>query len=522
MATKKLNTATLAGQEWLLELKGIQKRFGPVIANRNIDLKVKAGEVHALVGENGAGKSTLMKILYGLYKPDAGSLHYNGQELHHHSPQKAIELGIGMIHQHFMLIPTLTVAENVVLGEEPRKGFAVDRKLASAKVREISERFGLALDPDRKVSDLSVGEQQRVEIIKLLYRGAELLILDEPTADLTPGEVQAFFKVLRSLVTEGKKTVIIITHKLDEVMAISNRITVIRQGETINSLITAETQPSEIAREMVGREVSLVATRPVVKRGDVVLKVNDLSVKRPDGVMALENCSFEIHAGEVFGIAGVEGSGQRELIEALMGLHRQNISGGSISLLNQPIDHLSPMQRLDGGISHVPEDRHARGLVLDFSISDNLLLGQQHHFTQNGLLETAKIQEHAKTQIKKLDIRPPLPQVAARGLSGGNQQKIVIAREFFRNFHFLISAQPTRGVDIGAIEQIHALLLQARSEGKAILLLSAELSEILSLSDRIGVLYKGKLVKILPSEGTTAPELGNLMTGASQMTGAKS
>lgn len=505
--------ATNPSSDWLLELRGIKKRFGPVIANRNIDLAVKAGEVHALVGENGAGKSTLMKILYGLYKPDEGVLRYKGQELHNHSPQKAIELGIGMIHQHFMLIPTLTVAENVVLGMEPKKGLTVDRKRASASVREISEKFGLALDPDRLVSSLSVGEQQRVEIIKLLFRGAELLILDEPTAVLTPGEVQAFFKVLRNLVAEGK-TIIIITHKLDEVMAISHRITVIRQGETIDSMLTAETQPIEIARTMVGREVSLVATRPPVTRGDVVLSVKDLSVKRPDGVMALESCSFEVHAGEVFGIAGVEGSGQRELIEALMGLNRSQITNGHIHLQGQPIDALLPKERLDAGISHIPEDRHARGLVLDFSISDNLILGQQHHFSARGLLETGKIDAHARTQIQALDIRPPLAQVAARGLSGGNQQKIVVAREFFRDFHFLISAQPTRGVDIGAIELIHGLLLKARSEGKAILLLSAELSEILSLSDRIGVLYKGKLVKVLPSEGTTAPELGNLMTGA--------
>lgn len=503
----------MATEQWLLELRGIKKRFGPVIANRNIDLAVKAGEVHALVGENGAGKSTLMKILYGLYKPDEGEIRYRGQTLQHHSPQKAIELGIGMIHQHFMLIPTLTVAENVVLGMEPRKGLAVDRTSASKSVREISEKFGLALDPDRRVSDLSVGEQQRVEIIKLLYRGAELLILDEPTAVLTPGEVQAFFKVLKNLVAEGK-TVIIITHKLDEVMAISNRITVIRQGETIHSLLTQDTKPIEIARLMVGREVSLQATRPEVKRGDVVLKVENLSVKRPDGVVALDNCSFEIHAGEIFGIAGVEGSGQRELIEALMGLQRQQITAGHISLQGRSVDQLLPKERLDAGFSHIPEDRHARGLVLDFSISNNLILGQQHHFTSRGLLEGAKIAEHAKTQIRELDIRPPLPQVAARGLSGGNQQKIVVAREFYRNFHFLISAQPTRGVDIGAIELIHALILKARSEGKAILLLSAELSEILSLSDRIGVLYKGRLVKVLPAEGTTAPELGNLMTGA--------
>ena len=499
--------------EWLLELKNIQKRFGPVIANRKIDLAVKAGEVHALVGENGAGKSTLMKILYGLYKPDAGEIYYQGEVLHHHSPQKAIELGIGMIHQHFMLIPTLTVAENVVLGMEPRKGMAVDRSAASKSVREISERFGLTLDPDRLVSALSVGEQQRVEIIKLLYRGAELLILDEPTAVLTPGEVQAFFKVLKNLVADGK-TIIMITHKLDEVMAISDRITVIRQGETIHSLETKDTQPIEIAKLMVGREVSLQATRLDVKKGDVILKVENLSVKRPDGVIALEQCSFEIRAGEIFGIAGVEGSGQRELIEALMGLHRHQITGGHIHLMGTSIDQLLPKERLDAGISHIPEDRHARGLVLDFSISDNLILGQQHHFTSNGLLQGAKIAEHARTQIKQLDIRPPLSHVAAKGLSGGNQQKIVVAREFYRNFHFLISAQPTRGVDIGAIELIHALLLKARSEGKAILLLSAELSEILSLSDRIGVLYKGRMVKVLPAEGTTAPELGNLMTGA--------
>ncbi|MGV3524093.1 MAG: ABC transporter ATP-binding protein [Candidatus Sericytochromatia bacterium] len=497
----------------LLQLRDISKSFGPVIANQHIHFEVAAGEVHALAGENGAGKSTLMNILYGLYQPDTGEIRYKGELLRHHSPRRAIELGIGMIHQHFMLIPTLTVAENLVLGQEPRKGLRVDREAAAAAVRELGRRYGLELDPLARVGALSVGEQQRVEILKVLYRGAELLILDEPTAVLTPGEVQAFFAVLRKLVAQGK-TVILISHKLDELIGIADQITIIRRGQTVASADPKQTTPQELANLMVGRPVRLQLDKAPVVAGAPVLQMCDLNVDYADGRLALENCSFQIQAGEIFGVAGVEGSGQRELIEAIMGLHRERIRGGDILLDGHSLLSQSTRQRLEAGISHIPEDRHHRGLVLDFSLAENLILGQQQHFSPRGLLQLKRIQGHAQERIAAFDIRPPVPELAARGLSGGNQQKIVVAREFERPFKLLIAAQPTRGVDVGAIELIHARILEARAAGQAVLLLSAELSEILNLSDRVGVLFKGRLVQTLTTADTTAQDLGRLMTGA--------
>jgi ABC-type uncharacterized transport system ATPase subunit len=502
--------------EIVVELKGIVKRFGKVLANNNINLAIHKGEVHAIAGENGAGKSTLMKILYGLYHPDAGEIFLHGRPITRHSPKQAVQAGIGMVHQHFMLIPPLTVAENVMLGMESTKnGVFLDIDQVSAKIRELSTRFRLDIDPSHRVEDLSVGENQRVEILKVLYRGAEILILDEPTAVLTPGEVEQFFTIIKELVAQGK-TVVIITHKLDEIMKISDRVTVIRQGQTIQTVNTADTSPEGIAEMMVGRHVQLTLQKPAANPGKPVLTVKDLTVARNPQIMALQDISFEVRAGEVFGIAGVEGNGQTELLEALMGLNREKIRKGQISLLERDITRWSVRNRLDNGMSHVPEDRHHRGLVLEYSIRDNLILGQHEdpRYFPNGILKEAPLEAHAHEMIKTFDIRPPHPEVAAGGLSGGNQQKIIIAREFQRKFEFLIAAQPTRGVDIGAIEFIHGQILKARSEGKAILLVSAELREILSLSDRIGVLYKGRIVKILDASSTQETELGMLMTGA--------
>lgn len=499
--------------EYMIELKNIVKRFGKVVANDNINLAVKKGEVHAIVGENGAGKSTLMKILYGLYHPDEGEIIINGTAVAKNSPQHSVKLGIGMVHQHFMLVPPLTVAENVILGQEITKGLTLDLATACDRIKKLSDDFNLNIDPTKRIEELSVGENQRVEIIKVLYRGANLLILDEPTAVLTPNEVKSFFKVIRGLVDQGK-TVIIITHKLDEVMELSDRITVIKRGQTVGSVATKDTNPQAIARMMVGRDVLLRVDKPPTKVGDVVLAVKQLSVKKPSGVMALEDISFAIRAGEILGIAGVEGSGQTELLEALMGLHLEQVQAGQVLLCGQDVSDADTRHRLDAGFSHIPEDRHHRGLVLEYSIRDNLILGQQQNFTRQGFLDTAKINQHSDERIQTFDIRPPHPEVLAGGLSGGNQQKIVIAREFFRAFKFLIAAQPTRGVDIGAIEFIHQQIIQARNEGKAVLLISAELSEILSLSDQVTVLYKGRLVKTLNAKDTNEEELGMLMTGA--------
>jgi ABC-type uncharacterized transport system ATPase subunit len=499
--------------ENLIELKNIVKRFGKVLANNNINLAIRKGEVHAIVGENGAGKSTLMKILYGLYHPDEGQIILNGEVIEKNSPKNAVKHGIGMVHQHFMLFPPFTVSENVILGMETRKGAFVDIETANQKIKKLSDDFNLKIDPTKKVEDLSVGENQRVEIIKVLYRGANILILDEPTAVLTPREVDEFFKVIKGLVEQGK-TVIIITHKLDEIMEISDRITVIKQGQTVGTVNTSETNPQEIAKMMVGREVLLQVEKSPAKIGEPVLAVTNLSVYKNKEVLALDDINFTINAGEVLGIAGVEGNGQTELIEALMGLNENQVKSGNVLLQGKNLKDCNTKERLERGFSHVPEDRHKRGLVLEYSIRDNLILGQQDDFTKSGFLDQAKIDEHAGNLIKEFDIRPPHMEVLSGGLSGGNQQKIIIAREFFRKFKFLIAAQPTRGVDIGAIEFIHKQIIKARDEGKAILLLSAELSEILSLSDKIAVLYKGKIAKILDADKTDEDELGMLMTGA--------
>lgn len=512
-----------------LRATGVRKVFGDCVANRNASLEVASGEIHAVVGENGAGKSTLMRMIAGTYAPDAGRLEVNGRDVTGWSTREAIAAGVGMVHQHFMLIPTLTVAENLVLGHEPRAGIQFDRAGAEAAVRALCERTGLVVDPARKVADLTVGELQRVEILKVLFRGAKILILDEPTAVLSPPEVTELWKVLRSLVKSGG-TVVLITHKLDEVIEVSQRITVMRAGETVGHMETAGATPAAIARMMVGRVVKLAGEadgqletadggrqaadgRRQAAGAPIGLGIRALTVassRRPNEV---DQLSFDVRAGEIFGIAGVEGNGQTELIEAIAGL--RPVSSGTVQLGSEDITSWTVRQRADAGLSHIPEDRHRRGLVLEYSIADDLILGLQHRFSRGLALVRERIGRNAEERIAQFDVRPATAETPARALSGGNQQKVVIARELRgREFSVLLAVQPTRGVDVGAIEFIHAQLRAARDAGKAILLVSADLVEVLALADRVGVMYGGKLVVTLPRAEASAQVLGPWMTGA--------
>jgi general nucleoside transport system ATP-binding protein len=500
-----------------IRLAGIEKSFGPVRANRGAELEVALGEIHALVGENGAGKSTLMRILSGLYAPNAGTMEVNGRDVTGWSTADAIAAGVGMVHQHFMLVPTLTVAENVVLGSEITKGPVLDRAAAEQAVRDLSARTGLVVPPDRLVADLSVGEAQRVEILKTLYRGAKILILDEPTAVLSPPEVRELWSVLRSLQATGG-TVVLITHKLDEVIEVSDSITVMRQGVTVTRMASAGATPQSIARAMVGRDVALALDADYVggtisssSSSAPLLDVRDLTVHGARRFAAVSGVSFSIAPGEILGIAGVEGNGQTELVEAIAGLSGAH---GVIMLGGRDVTKSSVRERGDAGLSHIPEDRHERGLVLDYSVADNLILGQQHRFTHGVTLDTARVMENARQLIERYDIRPADPMLSARALSGGNQQKIVVAREMSRDFKVLLAAQPTRGVDVGAIEFIHARLREARDQGKAILLVSADLAEVLALADRVAVMYGGRFVAVLPRAEASPDTLGGYMTGA--------
>jgi general nucleoside transport system ATP-binding protein len=507
----------------VIRLSEIHKSFGPVRANRGAALDVAGGEIHALVGENGAGKSTLMRILSGMFQPDAGRIQVNDKDVTGWHTANAIAAGVGMVHQHFMLVPTLTVTENVTLGAEITKGGRLDRARAHQEVEALVRRTGLVVPPQQKVSDLTVGEAQRVEILKTLYRGARVLILDEPTAVLSPPEVNELWRVLRRLRDEGG-TIVLITHKLDEVIAISDTITVMRQGETVGRLKTAATSPSEIAKLMVGRDVVLASGQRAPGGGHrasasgqappSALEIRDLTVPSARKAKAVDGISFSIAPGEILGIAGVEGNGQTELVEAIAGLRR--VSSGSILLAGTDITRSSARERGDAGLSHIPEDRHERGLVLEYSVADNLILGQQHHFTKRGLLDQRRIAAHAEALIAKFDVRPSDPALPAGALSGGNQQKIVIAREMGgdRPYKVLLAAQPTRGVDVGAIEFIHAQLREGRAAGKGILLVSADLNEILALSDRIAVMYGGRIVTVVPGATATSEKLGSYMTGA--------
>jgi general nucleoside transport system ATP-binding protein len=519
-----MNTAAAAtNASPAIRLTDIDKSFGAVQANRAASLEVQRGEIHALVGENGAGKSTLMRVLSGMYAPDAGRMEVNGRDVTGWTTADAIEAGVGMVHQHFMLVPTLTVAENVMLGRELTRRGQLDRERAEREVADLSRATGLAVRPERTVSDLSVGEAQRVEILKTLYRGAKILILDEPTAVLSPPEIDELWTVLRRMRDRGE-TIVVITHKLDEVMEISDTITVMRQGRTVDRLRTVDTNPGEIAKAMVGRDVRLAMdyladehaappTRTILPTSIPMLEVRDLVVNNARRLVAVNGVSFAVSPGEILGIAGVEGNGQTELVEAIAGLRA--VRSGSIAIGGRDVTELSVKYRGDAGLSHIPEDRHARGLILDYSVSENLILGQQHRFTSGMRLDRDRILANAREQIGAFDIRPPDASLPARVLSGGNQQKIVIAREMGRAFQVLLAAQPTRGVDVGAIEFIHAQLRQARDDGKAILLVSADLAEILALSDRIAVMYEGKIAAVIARSEATEHMLGRYMTGAS-------
>jgi general nucleoside transport system ATP-binding protein len=495
----------------LLELKGITKRFPGVVANDGVDFELARGEVHALLGENGAGKSTLMNILYGLYHPDEGEIRLNGEPVRIGSPREAIDRGIGMVHQHFMLIPVMTVAENIVLATEPTKGPFLDLDEAEDRVRDISTRFGLAVRPQARIESISVGQQQRVEILKALYRGAEILILDEPTAVLTPQEAQELFAIIRSLQAEGK-SIIFISHKLGEVLEIADRITVLRRGKTIDTLLREGATEEGLAKLMVGREVLLRVEKQAAQPGETLLMVENLEVLDERGLEAVRGVSLEVKAGEIVGVAGVDGNGQTELIDALSGLRRP--SAGRIVIAGEDVTNAGCRDCLDAGVGHIPEDRQLRGLVLDFSLAENLALHDYREEPDSkwGWLFPRRLVARAVRLLKEFDVRGGGPQTPAASLSGGNQQKVVVAREVSRNPRVLIAAQPTRGLDVGAIEFVHRRLVEERDEGRAILLVSFELDEILSLSDRILVIYEGRIVAHYAPD-VSEEEIGIAMTG---------
>ncbi len=499
----------------MLELRNITKRFGAVLANDHINIVVKPGTIHAIVGENGAGKSTAMRIAYGFYKADEGEILVDGHVHNVETPHDAIALGIGMVHQHFMLVDTMTVAENIVLGAEPGNGVALDLAKASVEIRRLSEEFKLAVNPNVIIEHLSVGQQQRVELLKALYRHARLLILDEPTAVLTPQEVDEFFSILRRMREQGK-TVVIITHKLAEVLAISDEVTVMRDGRVVGRLQTKETSAAELARLMVGREVLLRVEKPDARPGSAELNVRDLSVMARGGTKRVDNVSFEVHKGEILGIAGVEGNGQTELIEALAGLISPSQLSGKILFGNRDITHEGARLRRELGIAHIPEDRHRRGLLLEFNLAENSILGVHYRkpiVSYAGVfLDNAAIRSRTNEIIEGFDVRPANPDLPARSLSGGNQQKLIIGREFKVDPKLLLVSQPTRGVDIGAIEFIHRKLVNLRDAGCAVLLVSAELEEVTSLSDRLLIIHEGRIVGEVDPKIATIEEIGLLMT----------
>jgi simple sugar transport system ATP-binding protein len=501
----------------IIEMRGITKRFGSVAANSQIDLSVPARTIHAIVGENGAGKSTIMKILYGFYSADEGEIHIDGKRCDIGSPHDAIAMGLGMVHQHFMLVPPMTVLENIVLGAEPGSAARIDFTKAEEQVRRLSHDFGFDIDPARRVEDLSVGQQQRVEVLKALYRGARILILDEPTAVLTPQEVEEFFRILRAMREQGK-TIIIITHKLSEVLSISDNVTIMRDGKVVGERVTSETDAAELARLMVGREVLLQVEKSDAKPGEVVLSVRDVQLTTSEGgekLVKLSNISLDVRAGEIVGIAGVEGNGQTELIEVIAGLGRA--TSGSIKLAGKEIGRLSAREIIEAGVAHIPEDRHRRGLILEFDLTENIILGTHHRpplaSPRIGMLNESAISSKATRLLRDFDVRPPKPHLAVRVLSGGNQQKLIIGREFDLHPKLLLVSQPTRGVDIGAIEFIHRKVIELRDQGAAILLVSAELEEVLSLSDRLLVMYQGRVVGELDPRTAESEQIGLLMTG---------
>ena len=498
----------------VLQIRGVTKRFPGVLANDSVDLTVRKGQIVCVLGENGAGKSTLMNMVYGLYQPDAGEILVNGEPVSFASSAAAIARGIGMVHQHFQLVPVLTVAENVILGTEVRKGPFLDLPRARREVAELSQRYGLAVDPNARVEDLSVGAQQRVELIKALYRNADLLILDEPTAVLTPAEVEHFFDVVRSLVAGGK-SVVFITHKLKEVLAVADSVTVLRQGRVVGTADPSTSTEASLASLMVGRDVVFEVPKGPADPGDVVLEVRDLVVADDRDVPMVNGLDLQVRAGEIVGIAGVEGNGQRELVEAVTGMRPP--LAGRITISDHDIAGWSPRRVAGLGVGHVPEDRGKHGLVGAFSVADNLVLNRYHRppFSRRGVFQRDAIAEYARREVAAFDVRTPSTDTLAGSLSGGNQQKCVVARELSGDVRLLVVAQPTRGLDVGSIEFIHSQIVARRDAGAAVLLVSAELDEIFALADRIGVLYRGRMAAVTDREGATREGVGLLMAGSS-------
>ncbi len=497
----------------ILELRGITKRFPGVLANDHIDLTLNKGEIHALLGENGAGKTTLMNILYGLYAPDEGEIIVGGKNVNVESPKDAIEAGIGMVHQHFMLVPVFTVTENVILGDESiQMGIFLDRKSAAAKIQEISEKYHLKVDAGAYVRDLPVGVQQRVEIIKLLYREADILILDEPTAVLTPQEVDELFTIMRSLVDQGK-SIIFITHKLREVLEIADRITVIRGGKVVGSTTPQEADKNKLAAMMVGRAIDLNVDKAPANPEEVVLDVKNLVVLDDIDQVAVKGVSFKVRAGEILGIAGVQGNGQTELVKALTGL--SHAVDGQINIIGEDITLSTPRKITELGVAHIPEDRQKDGLVLSSSIADNLVLNTYYlePFAKKVIIQDKTVLDNAIDIVKKFDVRTPSPITNVGSLSGGNQQKVIIGREFSRPIKFLVASQPTRGLDVGSIEYIHQRIVEKRDAGCAILLVSTELDEVMELSDRIAVMYRGQIIAVVNAADVTKEQVGLLMAG---------
>ncbi|HEM6309500.1 TPA: ABC transporter ATP-binding protein [Streptococcus suis] len=496
----------------VIEMRNITKIFGEFVANDHINLHVRRGEIHALLGENGAGKSTLMNMLAGLLEPTSGEIAINGEVVSIDSPSKAAHLGIGMVHQHFMLVDAFTVAENIILGSETTKAGMIDLKKAIAEIKELSERYGLEVDPTAKVADISVGAQQRVEILKTLYRGADLLIFDEPTAVLTPAEIAELLKIMKKLIEEGK-SIILITHKLDEIRAVADRVTVIRRGKSIETVDVAGATNEDLAEWMVGRSVSFKTEKIPSNPKEVILSIKDLVVNENRGILAVKGLNLEVRAGEVVGIAGIDGNGQSELIQAITGLRK--VKSGSITIKGEEVVGKTPRKITEMQVSHVPEDRHRDGLVLQMSVAENIALQTYYKEpnSKNGILNYNIINEKARQLMEEFDVRGASELVPSKALSGGNQQKAIIAREIDRNPDLLIVSQPTRGLDVGAIEYIRKRLIAERDKGKAVLVISFELDEILDVSDRIAVIHDGTIHGIVDPATTNKQELGVLMAG---------
>ncbi|MDR5659970.1 ABC transporter ATP-binding protein [Serpentinicella sp. ANB-PHB4] len=500
--------------EYVIEMLNIRKEFPGIVANDNVTLQVKKGEIHALLGENGAGKSTLMSVLFGMYQPEAGVIKVDGEEVKMTNPNVANALGIGMVHQHFKLVDVFTVTENIILGMEPTKGIYLDTKQAAKRIKALSDQYGLSVDPDALIKDISVGMQQRVEILKMLYRNADILIFDEPTAVLTPQEIDELMNIMQRLKAEGK-SIVLITHKLKEIKAVADRCTVLRKGKYIDTVDVGKTPEEEMARLMVGREVNFKVYKDESKAQDVVLKISNLNVLDNRKLSAVKNLNLEVKAGEIFSIAGIDGNGQKELVEAITGL--RPVTSGKIEINGHDITQLSVRKKTESGIGHIPEDRHKHGLVLDYTLGENMILQSyyQSPFSNKGLLNKEAMNAYTERLIQEFDVRSGQGAITSvRSMSGGNQQKSIIAREVDRSPSLLIASQPTRGLDVGAIEYIHKRLIEERDKGKAVLLVSFELDEILNVSDRVGVIYEGSIIDVDRTSNTDENKLGLLMAGS--------